>query len=124
MLWWWRIFIWCHHDTQFNTADSAAIAHVDLAHLTAWWRRRNRRRHRPQHAEAKLPDVAHQEQAAGEPDNGPPLRHGDAEQHRVSAEAFDDGGVGHAAAFAHCLQTVATTGALKLVQQRGHKTCA
>ena len=41
-----------------------------------------------------------------------------------SAEAFDDGGVGHAAAFAHCLQTVATTGALKFVQQRGHEACA
>ena len=78
----WRIFVRCHHYTQFNTAHAASITHIDLAHLTTGWWWRNRRGHRLQHAEAELPDVAHQEQAADEPDNGSPLRHGDAEQHQ------------------------------------------
>src|SRR3954447_19136107 len=38
-----------------------------------------------------------------------------------SAQAFDDGGVGHAAAFAHRLEAVATAGALELVEQGGHE---
>src|SRR3954470_17871755 len=38
-----------------------------------------------------------------------------------SAEALDDGGVGHAAALAHRLQAVTAAGALELVHQRGHE---
>ena len=37
------------------------------------------------------------------------------------AEAFDDGGVGHAAALAHGLEAVATAGGLELVEQRRHQ---
>src|ERR1700716_3854163 len=36
-------------------------------------------------------------------------------------EALDDGGVGHAAAFAHGLQAPAAAGALELVEQGGHE---
>ena len=42
----------------------------------------------------------------------------------VQPEAFDDGRVGHAAALAHRLQTVAAAGALELVEQRGHQASA
>src|SRR5262245_49047192 len=38
-----------------------------------------------------------------------------------SAEALDDGGVGHAAALAHGLQSVTAAGALELVEQRGQE---
>src|SRR5438270_2267684 len=38
-----------------------------------------------------------------------------------TAETLDDGGVGHAAAFAHGLEAVAAAGALELVEQRGHE---
>src|SRR5688500_5338959 len=36
-------------------------------------------------------------------------------------DPFDDGGVGHAAAFAHGLEAVAATGALELVEQGGEQ---
>src|SRR5437588_8981656 len=39
----------------------------------------------------------------------------------ISVEAFDDGGVGHAAALAHRLQPVPTAAALQLVEHRGHE---
>src|SRR5690606_36694403 len=39
----------------------------------------------------------------------------------ASAEALDDGGVGHATALAHRLQAVAPTGALELVEQGGQQ---
>ena len=42
---------------------------------------------------------------------------------RGLAEAFDDGGVGHASAFAHRLQPEAAAGALEFVDQRRHQTC-
>ncbi len=38
------------------------------------------------------------------------------------SEAFDDGDIGLAATLTHRLQSVATTGSLEFVQQRGHET--
>src|SRR5918994_5152225 len=43
---------------------------------------------------------------------------------RRSAQALDDGGVGHAAALTHRLQAVAAPGALELVEQRGEQLVA
>src|SRR5258708_40325165 len=43
---------------------------------------------------------------------------------RDRLEAFDQGGVGHAAALAHGLEAVAAAGALKLVDQSGHQAGA
>src|SRR4029079_10907169 len=39
-------------------------------------------------------------------------------------QALDDGGVGHAAAFAHRLEAVPAAGALELVEQRRHQAGA
>src|SRR3954469_21543585 len=39
----------------------------------------------------------------------------------ASAQALDDGGVGHAATLAHGLEAPPATGALELVEQRGHE---
>ncbi len=44
--------------------------------------------------------------------------------HSQRLEAFDDGGVGEAAAFAHCLQTKPAAGPFELAQQRAEKTGA
>src|SRR5207237_393583 len=40
------------------------------------------------------------------------------------SQAFDDGGVGHPAAFAHGLQAPAATGALELVEESRHEAGA
>ncbi len=49
------------------------------------------------------------------------VRHGDP---LSLTQAFDNGGVGKSAAFAHGEQSVATVGALQLIEQRGGQLCS
>ena len=114
----WRIFIGCHHHAQFDATHVAAIAHINLAHLTRRWRWRQRRCHAAQHADAGLPDKYKEHHTNTHPNEGGKCWHGalvayvKCDATRELSEALDDGCICHAATFTHCLQSEATTGAL------------
>lgn len=62
-----RILVGREREFEFDSADTAAIAHVDAAHLAAR-RRRKRARHAAQHAETHLPDEPYERESDRHPD--------------------------------------------------------
>ena len=118
------VFFGGHGHAYFNPAQTASIAHIDLAQLAlgGWFGQRSG--HASQQAHADAPHKEEYEDGSEKPDDSGKVdsQHCN-ERHQESAKAFDDGGVGHAAAFAHGLETITTASALKFVKQRGHQSC-
>ena len=116
-----RVFFWSHGHAYFHPTQTAAIAHIDFAQLAFGRRFGQWSGHASKQAHADAPHKEEYEDCSEKPDDsGKVDSQHCCERHQESAKAFDDGGVGHAAAFAHGLETITTTCALKFVEQCGH----
>ena len=149
MPWGFRILVGCNRHSDFGSADLTAVGDLHFPQFTHRGRFGDRPSHSAQHQDSDSED---EPRGAGGDDDLDGLvtddeARDDADDdeavddwvfgtptaralwlilagHKKRLEAFDDGGVRKAPAFAHGLQSIAPSGAFKFAEQGAKKTCA